>query len=90
MNVIRAIENYSISMVYGLYYFGKGSLSQNSYNKYVTYDSLAADYLNSTKSYSPEINSAWERYIGQAWRSKGFESAFQSLEDRLNMRQLYT
>ncbi|XP_035705388.1 uncharacterized protein LOC110846851 isoform X2 [Folsomia candida] len=82
MNVIRAIENYSISMVYGLYYFGKGSLSQNSYNKYVTYDSLAADYLNSTKSYSPEINSAWERYIGQAWRSKGFESAFQSLEDR--------
>jgi len=87
MNIIRAIENYSVAMVYGLYYFGKGSLTQGSYNKYITFDSLASDYLNATKSFSPEVNAAWERYIGQVWKSKGFEAGFQSLEERLQMRQ---
>ncbi len=62
-----------------------------SYNKYVTYDSLAADYLNATKSFalfSPEVGLVWERFMSKSWKSKGFESAFQSLEERLNMRQL--
>ncbi|ODN05186.1 Atrial natriuretic peptide receptor 1, partial [Orchesella cincta] len=75
-NIIRCIENYSISMIYGLYYFGKGKLSQSSYNKYIQYDSLAADYLNATKSFSPEVTVLWDRLIGQYWKG-GFANLAQ-------------
>jgi len=82
MNIVRAIENYSISMVYGLYYFGKGKLSQSSFNKYIQFDSLANDYLNGTKSFSPEIASLWERYVGIMWKS-----GYDNLAARLYLRQ---
>ena len=39
--VIRCIENFSIAIVYGLYYFGKGHLSLENYALYIRYDSLA-------------------------------------------------
>ena len=42
--VIRCIENFSIAIVYGLYYFGKGHLSQENYALYIRYDSLAQVY----------------------------------------------
>lgn len=70
-NIIRCIENYSISMIYGMYYFGKGMLTQSSYNKFIQFDSLAADYLNATKSFSPEVTVLWDRLIGQNWK-QGF------------------
>jgi hypothetical protein len=62
-----------------------GTLSQRSYNKYIQFDSLAVDYLNGTKSYSSEVNLVWERFIGETWKSNN--SGFQSLEERLNLRQ---
>lgn len=40
-------------MSYGMYYFGKGNLSQLSYDKFVQYDSLASNYLNATRSFTP-------------------------------------
>jgi hypothetical protein len=82
MNIIRAIENYSVSTVYGLYFFGKGKLSQSSFNKYIQYDSLAADYLNGTKSFSPEIASLWAKYVGSTWKT-----GFETLVERSYLRQ---
>ena len=55
MNIIRAVENYSISMVYGLYYYGKGYISNVSFIQFIRFDSLAEDYLNATKSFSLEV-----------------------------------
>lgn len=49
-------------MVYGLYYYGKGSLSQKSFTKFVKYDSLAEDYLNATQSFSLDILKDYEHF----------------------------
>ena len=61
--LIRCIENFSIAIVYGLYYFGKGHLSQDSYIKYVRYDSLAQDYLNATQQFSAASHQSFEAFV---------------------------
>ncbi|XP_065560330.1 receptor-type guanylate cyclase gcy-27-like isoform X3 [Artemia franciscana] len=53
--IIKSIENFSISIVYGLYYFGRGRLTAYSYARFVRFDSLAYDYLNASQQFSPLI-----------------------------------
>ncbi|XP_046635903.1 uncharacterized protein LOC124314670 [Daphnia pulicaria] len=70
--VIRSIENFSIAIVYGLYYFGKGHLSLDNYARYVRYDSLAQvylsswlnkDYLNATQQFSSSSQNTYELFV---------------------------
>ena len=62
--VIRCIENFSISIVYGLYFFGKGHLNQENYARFVQYDALAQDYLNATQQFSSTSSESYNNFIG--------------------------
>ncbi|KAK4018594.1 hypothetical protein OUZ56_000641 [Daphnia magna] len=61
--VIRSIENFSIAIVYGLYYFGKGHLSLENYARFIRYDSLAQDYLNATQQFSTTSINIYKNFV---------------------------
>ncbi|KAI9565481.1 hypothetical protein GHT06_009273 [Daphnia sinensis] len=61
--VIRSIENFSIAIVYGLYYFGKGHLSLENYARFIRYDSLAQDYLNATQQFSTTSVNTYQNFV---------------------------
>ena len=75
MYIIKSIESYSISMVYGLYYFGKGVLSNVSLVQYIKFDCLAKDYLNATRMFSLKTGDKYKIFYGT------FEF-FKELEDK--------
>ncbi|CAG7827522.1 unnamed protein product [Allacma fusca] len=54
-NMMKTIENFSISLVYGFYYYCRGHLSNRSLARYVRYDSLAEEYLNTTMYFSSDV-----------------------------------
>jgi len=67
--MIRTVENFSISMVYGLFYFGRGRLSSMGLSKFVKFDALAQDYLNGTMQFAPVIYSRWHQFTTVSWRT---------------------
>ena len=50
-NIIEAIENLSISTVYGLHFYAFGTLFLNDYSQYVRRDSAAMDHLLSVANF---------------------------------------
>lgn len=54
-NLLRSIESFGIASVYGINYFGRGSLGTDSYVSYIRYDVLGKDLLNATLTYVPSL-----------------------------------
>ncbi|XP_054287526.1 uncharacterized protein LOC129003258 [Macrosteles quadrilineatus] len=54
-NLLRSIENFGISMVYGINYFGAGNLHGKSYIKFVKHSFIGQDVLNATFHYVPQL-----------------------------------
>lgn len=54
-NLLRSIESFGIASVYGINYFGRGSLGPDSYVSYIRYDVLGKDLLNATLTYVPSL-----------------------------------
>lgn len=73
--VIRCIENFSIAIVYGLYYFGKGHLSQENYALYIRYDSLAQVKRNTSLNNYRIVTSSLAYSTGHYWYG---QNCFQS------------
>ncbi|KAG5683567.1 hypothetical protein PVAND_012840 [Polypedilum vanderplanki] len=59
-NLIRAIENIGVSAVYGINYFGRGTLSKENYVNYIKYDVLGKDLLNSSFIYVPYLKDEYK------------------------------
>ncbi|GLH12245.1 Atrial natriuretic peptide receptor 1 [Gryllus bimaculatus] len=60
-NILRAIENMGIAVVYGINYFGRGSLKTNNYINYVRHEALGSDLLNSSFTYVPSLKASYRR-----------------------------
>ena len=50
--MLRALENLGIRQVYGLRYFGQGSLSHDVFIKYIRHSALAEGYLNASLNFA--------------------------------------
>ncbi|XP_042875536.1 receptor-type guanylate cyclase gcy-2-like [Penaeus japonicus] len=64
-DMIRSVEYFGIVMVEGLYFFGRGSLSQPRFINYITYDVLAWKSLNQTKDFVQHIEEKVELFESQ-------------------------
>uniref|UniRef100_A0A1B6MQA4 guanylate cyclase n=1 Tax=Graphocephala atropunctata TaxID=36148 RepID=A0A1B6MQA4_9HEMI len=58
-NLLRSIENFGISMAFGINYFGAGSLPNNSYIQFVKHSFIAQDVLNTTFNYVPQLRKTY-------------------------------
>ena len=54
-NLLRAIENIGIVSVYGIKYLTTGQVTQENFVKYVEYDTLIWEYLNSSVHLAPYL-----------------------------------
>lgn len=54
-NLLRAAEHTSISMVYGLHYFGLGLLPAHCFSRWARHDALSVAHLQSAKLFSPAV-----------------------------------
>ncbi|KAG8330393.1 hypothetical protein J6590_064845 [Homalodisca vitripennis] len=58
-NLLRSIENFGISMAYGINYFGAGVLPNSSYIQFVKHSFIAQDVLNTTFNYVPQLRKTY-------------------------------
>ncbi|XP_043194598.1 uncharacterized protein LOC122366416 [Amphibalanus amphitrite] len=56
LNIIRAMEHFSLFLTYGLRYFATGQLQAQFQTQAVRSDTLFWEYINNTRSFSPEMS----------------------------------
>ncbi|XP_059491276.1 receptor-type guanylate cyclase gcy-1 isoform X2 [Neocloeon triangulifer] len=66
-NILRSIENFGISMVYGLNFFGRGVLQPHNYLQYVRHDVLGTDLLNSSLKFALQLGEKMTRRLNSNW-----------------------
>ncbi|CAB3385269.1 Hypothetical predicted protein [Cloeon dipterum] len=66
-NILRSIENFGISMVYGLNFFGRGVLQPHNYLQYVRHDVLGTDLLNSSLKFALQLGEEMTRRLNSNW-----------------------
>ena len=66
-NVLRSIENFGISMVYGLNFFGRGVLQPDNYLQYVRHDVLGTDLLNSSLKFALQLGENMTHKLRSHW-----------------------
>lgn len=54
-NLLRSIESLGIASVYGINYFGRGILVDESYVSYIRHEALGRDLLNGSLTYVPSL-----------------------------------
>lgn len=54
-NLLKSIESLGISSVYGINYFGRGTLVGDNYVSYVRHDILGRDLLSGSLTYVPSL-----------------------------------
>ncbi|CAH1136125.1 unnamed protein product [Ceutorhynchus assimilis] len=54
-NLLKSIESTGIASVYGVNYFGKGSLEKKNHISYIQHDSIAKDLLNTSLNYVAKL-----------------------------------
>jgi len=54
-NLLRAIENIGIAVVYGIRYYGKGSITHDNYVQFIRHDTLGFEYLDQSKNFVPQV-----------------------------------
>lgn len=59
--MLRAIECYGISSVYGIRYLGRGNLPTDTYIMYVRHDYLARDLVQGSLNYVPTLRPMFEK-----------------------------
>lgn len=64
-NLLRAIECYGISSVYGIRYLGLGNLPAETFVMYVRQDYLAKDLLQGSLNYVPKLKALFDKITTQ-------------------------
>ena len=60
-NLLRAIENLGIAVVYGIRYYGQGNLTEDNYVQFIKHDTLSSEYLNQSKNFVSYIRDDFEK-----------------------------
>jgi hypothetical protein len=66
-NILRSIENFGISIIYGLNFFGRGRLQSDSYLQYVRHDVLGTDLLNSSLKFALQLGETMTQRLNSNW-----------------------
>ena len=60
-NLLRAIENLGIAVVYGIRYYGQGNLTQDNYIQFIKHDTLSSAYLNQSVNFVAYVRKNFEK-----------------------------
>lgn len=60
-NLLKSIESTGIASVYGVNYFGRGSLKSANYTSYIKHDAIAKDLLNSSLNFVPQMKHEYKK-----------------------------
>ena len=60
-NLLRAIENLGIAVVYGIRYYGQGNLTADNYVQFIKHDTLSSAYLNQSINFVPYVRKNFEK-----------------------------
>lgn len=60
-NLLRAIENLGIAVVYGIRYYGQGNLTQDNYIQFIKHDTLSSAYLNQSINFVAYVRKNFEK-----------------------------
>ena len=60
-NLLRAIENLGIAVVYGIRYYGQGNLTADNYVQFIKHDTLSSAYLNQSINFVPYVRRNFEK-----------------------------
>ena len=50
-NLLRAIENLGIAVVYGIRYYGQGNITEDNYVQFIKHDTISSEYLNQSRNF---------------------------------------
>merc|ERR1712172_259568 len=59
-NLLRAIENLGIAVVYGIRYYGQGNITEDNYIQFIKHDTLSSEYLNQSKNFVVYVRENFE------------------------------
>ena len=48
-NLLRAVENLGIAVVYGIRYYGQGNITEDNYVQFIKHDTISSEYLNQSR-----------------------------------------
>ena len=73
-NLLRAIENLGIAVVYGIRYYGQGNITEDNYVQFIKHDTISSEYLNQSRNFVTYVREEFERvkaegYEYDTWRS---------------------
>eukprot|EP00096_Caligus_rogercresseyi_P005649 TRINITY_DN21613_c0_g1_i1.p1 TRINITY_DN21613_c0_g1~~TRINITY_DN21613_c0_g1_i1.p1 ORF type:complete len:485 (-),score=145.48 TRINITY_DN21613_c0_g1_i1:104-1558(-) len=54
-NLLSAIENLGIAVVYGIRYYGQGNITEDNYIQFIRHDTLSSEYLNKSQNFVKEV-----------------------------------
>ena len=55
-NLLRAIENIGIAVVYGIRYYGTGRITHDNYVQFIRHDALGFEYIDQSKNFVPQVD----------------------------------
>ena len=54
-NLLRAIENLGIAVVYGIRYYGQGNITEDNYVQFIKHDTISSEYLNQSRNFVQHV-----------------------------------
>ena len=60
-NLLRAIENLGIAVVYGIRYYGQGNITEDNYVQFIKHDTISSEYLNQSRKFVVHVREEFER-----------------------------
>ncbi|KAF4519256.1 hypothetical protein B566_EDAN002144 [Ephemera danica] len=83
-NMLRAVENFSLTMVYGMFYLGKGQLELESFAAFVRHDALARDYLRAAHHFASSGDDPRSAELDQSFPETAADTNSQRRNDMLS------
>ena len=64
-NLLRAIENLGIAVVYGIRYYGRGNITDENYVQFIKHDTISSEYLNQSRNFVQHVR--WVMSVYADW-----------------------
>ena len=84
-NLLRAIENIGIAVVYGIRYYGTGRITHDNYVQFIRHDALGFEYIDQSKNFVPQVRQVTTTINNPSliqYRKSGFNFQFFSRDLR--------
>ncbi|CAB4057328.1 Speract receptor,Guanylate cyclase 32E,Receptor-type guanylate cyclase gcy-28,Receptor-type guanylate cyclase gcy-1,Receptor-type guanylate cyclase gcy-4,Soluble guanylate cyclase gcy-35,Receptor-type guanylate cyclase gcy-20,Heat-stable enterotoxin receptor,Olfactory guanylyl cyclase GC-D,Atrial natriuretic peptide receptor 2,Atrial natriuretic peptide receptor 1,Receptor-type guanylate cyclase gcy-13,Retinal guanylyl cyclase 2,Receptor-type guanylate cyclase gcy-12,Receptor-type guanylate cyclase Gyc76C len=86
-NLLSAIENLGIAVVYGIRYYGQGNITEDNYIQFIRHDTLSSEYLNKSQNFVKEVRQDLNELKQKGNSYKTWEKSRLEVMHRLSRKQ---